>query len=344
MPELPEDLNDNPLLVVEGLPRFEQIKTEHIVPAVRHVLAQAEQRLTGIEQRLSGLERPSWDDIFPPLEELDRPFDFAWKPVGHLFGVLNSPELRTAYETVLPEVVRFGLRASQSRPIYEAIKRLDEQSRGALSTARQRVVDQKLLSAELSGIALEGGSRERFNAIAEELSQLSTDFSNHVLDATKAFELILTQPDEVAGLPPSLLQLAAQSFAQAAAKKAKERQTLGVPHPGPLPGGEGEGRTRGRDSSRVADRVPVEHRGEGRRDERVHDGRRVESTRLAGIGSRRKETEMARRRGSGRDQQAFFASRRAHRPRLDRIARRTSADADSQRTALGPSGRLGDGV
>ena len=218
MPDLPAELQDNPLLVADGLPRFEQIKPEHIVPAVQHVLAQAEQRLTEIEQRLSPLEQPSWDDLFTPLEELDRPFDFAWKPIGHLFGVLNSPELRTAYETVLPEVVRFGLRASQSRPIYEAVKRLKDQAGESLAPTRQRIVDQKLLSAKLSGIALEGQQRERFNAIAEELSQLSTEFSNHVLDATKAFELILTQPDEVAGLPPSLLQLAEQS----AKKKSDE--------------------------------------------------------------------------------------------------------------------------
>lgn len=214
MPEPSDNLKHNPLLIADGLPRFEQIKPEHIVPAVRQVLTQAEQRLTQIEQQLSDLQRPSWDDIFTPLEELDRPFDFAWKPVGHLFGVLNSTELRTAYETVLPEVVRFGLRASQSRPIYDAIVRLNEQVGGALSPTRQRVVDQKLLSAKLAGIELEGEQRERFNAIAEELSQLSTDFSNHVLDATKAFELILTKPEEVAGLPPSLLQLVAQSFVQ----------------------------------------------------------------------------------------------------------------------------------
>ena len=214
MSDLTAELHDNPLLIADGLPRFDRIKPEHIVPAVQHVLAQAEQRLTAIEQSLSELGRPTWDELFTTLEELDRPFDFAWKPIGHLFGVLNSPELRTAYETVLPEVVRFGLRMSQSRPIYEAVKRLKDQAGESLSPTRQRIVDQKLLSAKLSGIALEGEQQKRFNAIAEELSQLSTDFSNHVLDATKAFELILTQPDEVAGLPPSLLQLAEQSARQ----------------------------------------------------------------------------------------------------------------------------------
>ena len=226
MPELPDELKDNPLLVAEGLPRFDRIKAEHIVPAVQHLLVNAEHRLTEIEQSLAQLDRPNWDDIFTKLEELDRPFDFAWKPIGHLFGVLNSPELRTAYETVLPEVVRFGLRTSQSQPIYEAVKRLKDQAGESLAPTRQRIVDQKLLSAKLSGIALEREQRERFNAIAEELSQLSTDFSNHVLDATKAFELILTQPDEVAGLPPSLLQLAAQSYRQA---RGEERGARGEP-------------------------------------------------------------------------------------------------------------------
>ena len=219
MPDSSAEIQDNPLLLTEGLPRYDRIRPEHIVPAVRQILSDAERQLTELETSLLTIDQPSWNDLFAPLERIDRPFDYAWKPVTHLFGVLNSDELRTAYETVLPEVVRFGLRASQSRPIYEAVKRMKEQSGTTLTSARQRIVDQRLLSARLSGINLEGEKLERFNAIAEELSKLCTDFSNHVLDATKAFELILTQPDEVAGLPPSLLQLAAQSFNQASAKK-----------------------------------------------------------------------------------------------------------------------------
>ncbi len=222
MPEISITSNDNPLLLTEGLPRYDLIRPEHIVPAVRQILSDAERQLTELETSLTTIDRPSWDDLFVPLERIDRPFDYAWKPVSHLFGVLNSAELRTAYETVLPEVVRFGLRASQSRPIYEAVKRLKEQSGSTLNSAQQRIVDQRLLSARLSGINLEGEKLDRFNAIVEELSQLSTEFSNHVLDATKAFEQILTLPEEVAGLPPSLLQLAAQSFNQANAKKADD--------------------------------------------------------------------------------------------------------------------------
>ena len=112
MPEISITSNDNPLLLTEGLPRYDLIRPEHIVPAVRQILSDAERQLTGLETSLTTIDRPCWDDLFVPLERIDRPFDYAWKPVSHLFGVLNSAELRTAYETVLPEVVRFGLRAS----------------------------------------------------------------------------------------------------------------------------------------------------------------------------------------------------------------------------------------
>src|SRR5262249_56109079 len=77
--------------------------------------------------------------------------------------------------------------------------------------AQQRIVDSLIRDAELAGVGLQGQERERFNDIQQELARLSTAFSNHVLDATKAFALPLDQPEDVEGLPPSLLQLAAQA-------------------------------------------------------------------------------------------------------------------------------------
>ncbi|HEY4263481.1 MAG TPA: M3 family peptidase, partial [Schlesneria sp.] len=117
-------LINNPLLATSGLPDFAAIRPEQIVPAVRHVLAASNEKLTAIESELT----PTWQGTIGRLEELDRPFEYGWKPVGHLFGVLNSDPLRTAYETVLPEVVQFGLRASQSEPIYKTLKALRNSS------------------------------------------------------------------------------------------------------------------------------------------------------------------------------------------------------------------------
>ena len=202
-------MKNNPLLATTGLPDFAAIRPEHIVPAVKQIVADATRKLTEIERELA----PTWEGSLGKLEELDRPFEYGWKPVGHLFGVLNSDELRTAYETVLPEVVTFGLRASQSEPIYRTLKELrDGAEWPRLKEAQQRIITDRIKGAELSGIALTGEKRERFNAIEQELSQLSTDFSNHVLDATKAYSLEITDPADAEGWPSTLRNLAAKSW------------------------------------------------------------------------------------------------------------------------------------
>ncbi len=202
-------LINNPLLAASGLPDFAAIRSGHIGPAVRHVLADASEKLTAVERELT----PAWDGTIGRLEELDRPFEYGWKPVGHLFGVLNSDELRTAYEAVLPEVVQFGLRASQSEPIYRTLKTLRNSDEWAkLSGPQQRIVADRIKGAELSGIALAGEPRERFNAIEQELSQLATDFSNHVLDATKAYALDVTDSADAAGWPGTLRNQASRAW------------------------------------------------------------------------------------------------------------------------------------
>ena len=233
------DLPSNPLLVSDGLPRFDSIEPEHVVPAVRKILADAEQQLTQLEEQV----QPTWSRVIEPLEAIGRPFEFGWGPVTHLFGVKNSPELREAYETVLGDMVAFSLRARQSQPIYRALKAIrDGDDWKNLEEAQHRIIEDKLLEAELAGIALEDEQQERFNEISKELSQLSTEFSNHVLDATKAYSLDLTDKSDVEGLPPSLLQLAAQSFnegkeddqAEATPENGPWRITLAAPSFGPF--------------------------------------------------------------------------------------------------------------
>jgi oligopeptidase A len=220
------DLPSNPLLTGEGLPPFDQIEPRHVVPAVRHVLAEAEKRLEELEQNVI----PTWSGTIEATDAIERPFEFAWGPVTHLFGVKNSPELREAYDDVLGDMVAFGLRLKQSEPIFRALKAIkDGDDWTLLEGVQRRVIEQKLLDAELAGIGLEGADRERFNDIARELSQLSTDFSNHVLDATKEFSLVLVEKNDVAGLPGSLLSLAAGSFNEAAG----DDEAAATPEAGP---------------------------------------------------------------------------------------------------------------
>ncbi|MEZ6047736.1 MAG: M3 family metallopeptidase [Planctomycetaceae bacterium] len=209
-------LSDNPLLQQAGLPQFDKIEAEHVVPAVKQLLEDADKAFTELEQNV----QPTWAGLVEPLEKIGQRFEQTWGPVGHLLGVKNSSELRTAYESVLGDVVSFSLKMKQSKPLYEAFKGLKEGAGwSSLDSAQQRIIESGLLDAELAGVGLEGADKERFNKIAQELSQLSTTFSNNVLDATKAYELVITNKADTEGWPESLKQLTAQSYNQAKAEE-----------------------------------------------------------------------------------------------------------------------------
>ena len=204
--------SDNPLLGQEGLPRFSEIEAHHVGPGIRDLLDDLRSDLHALE---AGAE-PTWAGVVVPLEILGDRLGRAWGVVGHLMGVRNSDALRSAYEAVQPEVVRFALEQGQSRPIYHALENLRAgEGWEALEPAQQRIIESLLRDARHSGVGLEGAQRERFNAIQEELAGLATEFSNHVLDATRAWSLTLREPGEMAGAPESLRELCAQAAAEA---------------------------------------------------------------------------------------------------------------------------------
>ncbi len=201
-------VTNNPLLIGKGLPPFDKITPDHVIPAMTELLQELETKLSDLEANV----KPTWEGLVEPLTEIEEKFSWSWGIVSHLMGVKNSPELRNAYETVQPQVIQFINKLSQSKPIYEAFKSLQESELwNTLENAQKRIVETAIREAELSGVALTGETRDKFNNIQLELAELSTKFSNHVLDATKAFKLKLTTEKEVEGLPPSLLSLAAQT-------------------------------------------------------------------------------------------------------------------------------------
>ncbi len=198
----------NPLLAGQGLPAFDQIQPGLIVPGMTQLLPELARELTELEAQIT----PTWEKLVEPLTRIEERLSWSWGIIGHLMGVKNSPELRQAYETVQPQVVEFISRLSQSKPIYEAFLSLRQgESWGQLDKAQQRIVEASLRDAQLAGVGLVGEKKDRFNAIQLELAEITTKFSNNLLDATKAFQLKLTTPEDIAGLPPSLLSLAAQT-------------------------------------------------------------------------------------------------------------------------------------
>ncbi|QDU64109.1 Oligopeptidase A [Planctomycetes bacterium Pan216] len=203
---------ENPLLVTSGIPPLDRIKPSDVVPGVRKALETLTARLEAIESSAP----TTWDDLVEPLEEIDARMERVWGPVGHLMGVQNSDELREAHDTVLPEVVAFDLRLRQSRPIFDALESIRASDAWeTFNTAQRRVIELKLRGARNAGVGLDGAQKERFNEIERELSELSTKFSHHVLDATKAFELIIDDPDDTEGWPDTFKQGASQSHQQA---------------------------------------------------------------------------------------------------------------------------------
>ncbi|MDB9507582.1 M3 family metallopeptidase [Microcystis aeruginosa] len=198
----------NPLLAGQGLPAFDQIQPGLIVPGMTQLLQELARELTELEAEIA----PTWEKLVEPLTRIEERLSWSWGIIGHLMGVKNSPELRQAYETVQPQVVEFISRLSQSKPIYEAFLCLRQgESWGQLDEAQQRIVEASLRDAQLAGVGLAGEKKDRFNAIQLELAEITTKFSNNLLDATKGFQLKLTTPEDIAGLPPSLLSLAAQT-------------------------------------------------------------------------------------------------------------------------------------
>jgi oligopeptidase A len=202
----------NPLVTSTAPPPFDAITAEHVVPGMRALLGELGAEL----ERLEAAAAPTWDAVVEPITRITDRLSLAWGTVGHLMAVRNSDALRAAHATMQPEVVAFFILLGQSKPIYQALKAIQTGDVWAtLDATQHRIVESLVRDAELGGVGLEGEAQARFNAIQTELAELSTRFSNNVLDATKAWALVLRTPEEVAGLPQSLLDLAAQAARQA---------------------------------------------------------------------------------------------------------------------------------
>lgn len=230
-------LSENPLYHRKGLPDFDTIRPEHVVPSVTALLEEAEKALGALEPTLE----PTWESVVEAVDAIDRPLDDAWGPVRHLMGVKNSPELRAAYEEMQPKLVAFSLRFAQSEHIYTALEGLATgDALAALDEGQRRVVTARLRGMKLAGVGLEGAAKARFNEIAQQLSELSTQFSNNVLDATKEWSFTVTDRAELDGLSESERGMLAEAHnranedAGATAEAGPYRLTLDFPAMRPI--------------------------------------------------------------------------------------------------------------
>lgn len=207
-----EDLVDTNPLLAEELPiPFARITPEHVVPAVRHALARAERE---IEEVIAFTGERTYENTLQRLEEITDRLGRVMRPVSHLNAVMSSPPLRAAYEEVLPEYAAFYARLPLDPRLWAVIRDWSETGNArSLTGIRARHREKTLMAFRRAGADLEPDAKARVEAIKIELSRLVTEFSNNVLDATNAWELVLTDEGDLAGLPES-----ARAQARAAAK------------------------------------------------------------------------------------------------------------------------------
>jgi oligopeptidase A len=205
----------NPLLDFSGLPRFVEIKPEHVAPAIEQLLADNRMLITRL---LNDSAPPTWKNFVAPMEDANERVSRAWGPVGHLNAVMNSPELREVYNATLPVITQYYAELGQNLALFVKFKALRNSAEfGGLSAARKKIIENELRDFRLGGAELPDAQKARYLEIQERLSELSSRFSDNLLDATNDFTLVIENKEELSGLPDDVLQ-AAQEAAQEVGK------------------------------------------------------------------------------------------------------------------------------
>lgn len=205
--------SQNPLLDFSDLPRFDAIKPEHVTPAIELLLEQSRKVVSDLE---APMQQVSWTNFVEPLENVTEKLGRAWGIVGHLNSVVDTPELRAAYNENQPKITEFWTALAQNLALFEKYKALKENPEfSALASARKKIVENALRDFRLGGAELPADKKERFAEIQEKQAALTTKFSENVLDVTNDFALFVEDESQLSGLPDD-----ARQAARAAADKA----------------------------------------------------------------------------------------------------------------------------
>ncbi len=209
------DLHTNPLLDFSGLPRFAEIVPAHVAPAIEHLLAENR----ALTARLLQDDVPAtWAAFVRPMEDANERLSRAWGPVGHLNAVMNSPELREVYNATLPKITQYYAELGQNLALFQKFKALRASDEFAsLSVAQQKIIENELRDFRLGGAELPEAQKARYLALQERQAELSSHFSDNLLDATNDYTLLIDNQAELSGLPDDVCEMARET-AQAAGK------------------------------------------------------------------------------------------------------------------------------
>ncbi|CAN5828366.1 M3 family metallopeptidase [soil metagenome] len=196
----------NPLQDFSDLPRFDAIQPEHVTPAIDQLL---EKNRTVVAQLEHSTAPVSWENFVEPLEDATEQLGRAWSVIGHLNAVVDTPELRAAYNENQPKITEFWTALGQNLVLFDKYKALHaDASFASLPPARKTIISNAIRDFRLSGAELAEDKKARYAEIQEKHAALSTKFSENVLDATNDYALFIDNLDELAGLPEDVLQAA----------------------------------------------------------------------------------------------------------------------------------------
>ena len=199
----------NPLLHFSGLPKFNEIQPAHVSPALDTLLSESKQIIDALA---TNRDAPSWQGFAVKLEDLDEKISRAWSQVGHMNAVVNSPELREAYNTNLAKLTDFYSDLAQDERLYAKYREISTSTEFKnLNPAQQKIINNEVRDFKLGGAELPAKEKARFKAISEELSKLSSKFEENVLDTTNEYALYETDVSKLTGIPEDVLQAAAEA-------------------------------------------------------------------------------------------------------------------------------------
>jgi len=198
-------MKNNPFYKIPYQPQFDKMTPSTAEEALQLLLKEAHAAIDLLEKEFE----PTWPGLIDTLHDACKDLYDAWGILNHMLSVMNNDEWRRVQEAAMPEMIQFMLRVGQNKKFFEGYCKIrDNPTAASLSPVKLRILSKMILAAEHAGVALKPNQKEEFNKIQMELGQLSTKFSNNVLDATTAYYLLLTKKSDVNGLPKDLLAIA----------------------------------------------------------------------------------------------------------------------------------------
>jgi oligopeptidase A len=176
-----------------------QVDLEHFIEKLQnHINANTKQ----VEELLA-IEEKNYANFVRPLGMLGERLEEFFTPLSHINAVCNSEKTQEIYAQALPIITEYSTQLSQNLAVYEAFKAIQAKESEHLNQEQKRVLELNILHFELSGAHLDAQTKERLQEINLRKSELSNDFSQNLLDATNAYEYIITDPKDIEGLPQS---------------------------------------------------------------------------------------------------------------------------------------------